>query len=203
MYHLLKGLAGLVYLSMQGKTLPPPDYHGSTSNGAWGASNASRLRSDFMMECTMLPAVIGTAYTQGCDFNDIEWPAEIWGWRVRDPKKKYNIGIYALANNCHVTDLCYRKAIGAFYVKYGIEMYTGVTLQDVKKSLVRRYDDLSRELYDMWSTIDLKPNPDNPNLAVDRWGKEWYYVSKEWVFNNILVPKRRLLVEKRKEQLKP
>lgn len=203
MHHLLTGLAGLVYLGTQGKTSPPPAYHGVESNGAWGASNASRLRSDFMMECTMLPAVIGTAYTQGCDFSNLTWPAEIWGWRVRNPQTKYNIAYYALANNCNVTDLCYRKALGAFYVKYGIEMYTGVTLLDVKKSIVRYYDDLSREVRDRWFTMALNPSQDNPNIAVDRWGEEWYYVSKEWVFNNILVPKRRLLVEKRQEQLQP
>lgn len=202
MYHLLQAAGILAYLSTQGHTQPTPGVHTSESSGAWEAISQEEIRSDFVTYLYFLPPQFGIVYTVACDFTNEDWPPEIWGWRCRNPKKRYNISFWAEFNGTSITELCYRRAQGLIYEKYGIYDYNKVTMVDAYRR-IGDYERLRDEAVRINGDLSLKPHPTNPDLRLDKFGEEWYYVSKEWVFHNILIPKRSLLVEYRRKDLRP
>ena len=182
--NFLLGLGSLAYLSTQGhkkKRHSASAVPSRFGTGDRAYANSEKIRRDYLSEAR---SVIHNwrGMSGGCydDYSDADYPAGIWGWRCYDIERKYTIWAYAGANKCTINELCARYGQAEIYLKYGIENYSGFTTSKIW------IENWGHETFE----FPLYPHPTNDKLRIDKYGVEWYYISKEDMYDYYLRPAR-------------
>lgn len=180
----LLGLGALGYLSTQGNKRGGRAASRVTSKYATGGrsyADNEEIHRDFLFYARLtVPSWQAMNGGISKEYSDGEYPAGIWGWRCYSLDAAPTIFQYAGANNCTVNELCARYGQARIYIKYGIENYSDYT---TSKIWIERW---GNEIYEH----ELYPHPVNDKLRIDKYGVEWYYISKEDMYDYYLRPAR-------------
>ena len=192
-FEIFKAAIALGILSLKGDGRKTPKEHGEYSNGVWGTISQEKLKTYYTQHITDFINMKNYWWYQSVSYNNVTWPAYIWGWRSYDPEKKVPIYAYAHFNNCPVSELCKRYIDGKIYLDFGIENFSSHNsmYSFSEKQLDKEYFNWVRQI----SPGCLVKDNNSEEYMIDRWGNRWYYLSKDNLYDELLIPYRNEIVK--------